>query len=262
MTTEESRAYLKRNPGVLNLVKIVFSYYNLDYETFNNWQLRSIKLPDPASVVDLIVQKLYIANEFIVNVSPVTVEIQNLIKERYSMGESSIVLECRELRYCVSKILKSMFVPLILKSEVQFPMREAAKCLIKARFWFGQDLIRNGAEETFSNMFDYNDDKPISETDVADNVFIQHTEWETNLRSNIKLIKRLAFEINNVMDFVATGSEQSKAKDLLREALCWIEQVFFTLNGSVHAFWLPTYQSSEDFLIEKHDTEQSQETVV
>jgi len=86
METTESRKFLKRFPDTEAIVKHIVNSRGIDYdnEDIFTWEIRSVKLPDQDSHIGTTtVYKLWINNEFVINVSPMTPKLLKMIDELY-----------------------------------------------------------------------------------------------------------------------------------------------------------------------------------
>ena len=86
METTESRKFLKQFPDTEAIVKRIVNSHGIDYdnEDIFTWEIRSVKLPDKDSHIGTItIYKLWINNEFVINVSPLTPELLKIIDELY-----------------------------------------------------------------------------------------------------------------------------------------------------------------------------------
>lgn len=86
METPESRKFLKRFPDTEAIVKHIVNSHGIDYdnEDIFSWKIRSVKQPSEDSHTGTItIYKLWINNEFVINVSPLTPELLKIIDEKY-----------------------------------------------------------------------------------------------------------------------------------------------------------------------------------
>ena len=91
MDVEQSKKLLKRFPEVEKTVKQILTHHRIDYDTDElSWEIRPVKMPDKESNNgEKTFYKLYIHNEFIINVSPMTSELLTILNERYPKLELS-----------------------------------------------------------------------------------------------------------------------------------------------------------------------------
>lgn len=207
MNAEQARHYLKKDPREEQVVRQILQQYRLDYEKSNNWELRDIRIPDMTSITgETSNKKLYIANNFIVNISPLTKELLKTIEEKFTMEESILIKETRQLRLSISEIMmhvknngsKSLIIDKIIDS------------LTMARHWLWLDLKRNLGE--------------VGYTEYPDTYQVEKDKF--NQATDEQLLERL--ELLSMS--YSSGYEQTQAIDNIKEALGWYVQLMLEKN--------------------------------
>ncbi len=92
MEPVDARKLLKRYPEIQKITVRILKCKGIDYdnEELNNWEIITIKQPDPATNLgEKNVFKLYIDHGFIINISPLTEDLRKLIDELYPENQSS-----------------------------------------------------------------------------------------------------------------------------------------------------------------------------
>ena len=88
METPESRIMLKKYPATEALVRQILGAMAIDYddETVYSWEIRVLSRPDREVQSGTgTVAKLWVNNEFVVNVSPITEELRDWIDITYPL---------------------------------------------------------------------------------------------------------------------------------------------------------------------------------
>lgn len=208
MDSYAARAYLKRNIAEEQLVRELLRFHGLNYDTFNNWELREIRVPSPDSFSgEEKIKKLYIANNFICNTSPLTEELIKQLKSRYNMEESQVVKECRSLRKALSEII--YYVGILKNRGNYIIFQKVLDSLVMARYWLWEDLRRNMVDV----KYDVDDEKYLPSGSVEEVTTVQ-------------IINRL----ESLIEIPSSGYQHSKAIEHMREAFGWI---LFHLNVKI-----------------------------
>lgn len=91
METEESRKFLSRLPATEELVARILFHKGIDFkdEEIFNWSIRTVRMPaENTNSGQITVGKLFVDNEFVINIFPVDDKLQKIIDELYPVPKS------------------------------------------------------------------------------------------------------------------------------------------------------------------------------
>jgi len=86
MDTSESRKFLKRYPAIEETAARILYHKGIDFkdEEIYNWSIRTVRMPaEFTNNGEITIGKLFIDNEFVINIYPMTKELEDTINQLY-----------------------------------------------------------------------------------------------------------------------------------------------------------------------------------